>query len=37
VALAPSVPSEPVGPKMVKGRREPVDCYRITVETESDS
>jgi class 3 adenylate cyclase/DNA-binding NarL/FixJ family response regulator len=29
VAAAPGVATEPVGAKMVKGRREPVDCYRV--------
>jgi len=32
IAAAPSIPSEPIGPRTVKGREEPVDVFRI-VET----
>jgi adenylate cyclase len=30
IAAAPSVPSEPIGPRYVKGREEPVDVFRVT-------
>jgi class 3 adenylate cyclase/DNA-binding NarL/FixJ family response regulator len=29
VSAAPSVPAEPIGPRLVKGREEPVEVYRI--------
>jgi class 3 adenylate cyclase/CheY-like chemotaxis protein len=29
IAAAPSVPAEPIGPRVVKGREEPVDVYRV--------
>jgi len=30
VAAAPGIPSEPIGPRIVKGREEPVDVFRVT-------
>jgi class 3 adenylate cyclase len=32
VAAAPTVPVEPMGARLVKGREEPVDVYRIVGE-----
>jgi class 3 adenylate cyclase len=29
VAAAPGIPSEPIGPRIVKGREEPVDVFRV--------
>ncbi len=29
VAVAPAIEAEPVGARLVKGRAEPVDCYRV--------
>ena len=31
IAAAPSVAAEPIGPRVVKGREEPVDVFRILV------
>ena len=31
VAAAPGVPCEPIGPRQVKGREEPVEVFRVVV------